>query len=183
MAVNALSIDTLDAWLPIPLAFPEGPWRDADDWSDQVATVLPRGTGRAQFAQALRELQAVVPPLPGAQARMLWLGELERPQLAHVYVSPGSDEVDDLTALADAGLGFFVQTVTRTDVEGYDRAIHAVLTGDEQEPVVSARWIGDQSGMLVVVDLVTFEPGMLALAADDLRDLFQAVRLVTAPPD
>lgn len=181
MAVKALSIEALDAWLPVPLAFPEGRWRDVEEWAAQVGSVLPDDGGRAPFAAALQELQSVAPPLPGAEARLLWLGDLARPYLAHVYVGPGSSEVNDLVAIADAGLGLLVQTVSRTEVEGYDRSILAVLIGDEQDPVVCGRCVGDQAGMTVVVDLVTFEPGVLALALDDLRDLFAAVRLVSTP--
>ncbi|OIU84668.1 MULTISPECIES: hypothetical protein [Microbacterium] len=181
MAMNALSIEALESWLPVPLAFPEGPWPDVEEWAAQIGDVLPDDGGRASFAAALRELQAVAPPLPGAQARLLWLGDLARPHVAHVYVSPGASEVDDLVALADAGLGLLVQTVSRTEVEGYDRSVLAVLIGDEQDPVVCGRFLGDQAGMMVVVDLLTHEPGVLALALDDLRDLFAAVRLVSTP--
>lgn len=102
--------------------------------------------------------------------------------LAHVYTVDAADGVPDLAPLMTAGIGGFVQNMQPVEVDCFDRALVAIIVGpgssDDESSAVGVRWIGEQSGHLVIVDLLAERSDTFALALDDVAKLFADVRVV-----
>lgn len=185
MAIDTVSIDPVEAWMPVPVAFPAEPWEDAAEWADACTQKVPETDTRDALRLALLELQLTPLPLPGAIERFLWVHDFRHPLLAHVYVTDDAGDVEDLTELATAGIGGLVQSIRRGDVPGFDRSVMVVIVGaggdadadGTDAAAVAARWIGQQGDGIVVVDLITTDALAFAAALHDLELLFAGVRL------
>lgn len=57
MAIDTVSIDPVEAWMPVPVAFPAEPWEDAAEWADACTQKVPETDTRDALRLALLELQ------------------------------------------------------------------------------------------------------------------------------
>lgn len=181
MAVNGLLIPSSENWMPVPLKFPYDEWTNTTDWAQQMAQGVIGADDREAVAAAFAELQTASPPLEGAQARFLWTIDVQQPLLLHVYVAEITGDMPPLHELATAGIGGFIQNLQAVDAEEYSRALLAIVVlGAEDEDGITAvamRWIGEQHDALVIVDVLTEQAGVLALAMDDAEALFRSIRV------
>lgn len=182
-------------WIPIPLTFPWNGYDTDESWASDLASSLLTGFDAASAVRVQLETTALTlartdGPLPGALERFWYFPELGGPErLVHLYISEYPDESgDDLTELARAGIGGFVQVLQPLADTGFARAIKAVVitSTDPGSPlgshaddrtIFAERYLGLAGGMVFMLELIDQNAYVLQALEEPLEALFRSIRL------
>lgn len=183
-----IDIDYAD-WMPVPLEFPWNGYDTAMAWAADVTDDLlagreaPEEVRRAFAATALE--RALMPSPLGEAIERFWrrpdTGAPDR--LVHLYAIPvdGAPDPDDLTELARAGLGGFVQSVTTLEGTPFDvaRRVMLLLELPGGATVTVMRLIGARDGTALMLELIDDNVASVAFLEPDIEVLFRGIRIRT----
>jgi len=172
-------------WIPVPLVFPWNGYPDAAAWAADLSTSLMSGIDapeevRAALHEAAIAMAAVEPPLPGALERFWHLPVEGGPErLVHLYVTEtDARTAEELSELARAGVGGYVQTVTVLEDTAFDVALRAVvLTELPDRRIAVLRAIGVTGGHVFVVELIEEQTAVLEELEPAVEALFRSIRV------
>lgn len=195
-----------ELWISVPLDFPSAEGQTAESWAWEITLAILEGIDgvteptKRQFMLLAQAIALADSPLPDAQARFWYFPVVGGPmQLAHLYAAP-REQLAELTLVEVAAGGAgepTPQRVEECDIAGFREAWCVTLldeipgeslrqlaghteTSASATPFGSIRIIGDQHGVVLMLEASGTDLYALAGMKEDLIALFGTVVMGSA---